>query len=196
MKKNFLIIASLLGAVYSGHAQGTTETMISRDIEMRPSEKRFLTLKTAERNPYSNRTPKEEKNKDEEHNVEEIAIRKKLDALSVSGTSRNSNGLRLLLGDILLERGLVLPQLIPNQTQHLKVVDVAEEKIVLGWMDVESGELTGKTLQINYDVKPVIRYVLQGQAGSNEGDAAAPEMGVLKPRRNPYPSDYLSERQP
>ncbi len=190
MKKNFLIIVSLL-VVHSGNGQGTDDSLGSRDIEMRPSEKRFLTLKPSEINPYSNRTPKEEKNKDEEHNVEEIAIRKKLDALSVSGTSRNSNGLRLLLGDILLERGLVLPQLISNQTQHLKVVDLAEEKIVLGWMDVESGELTGKTLQINYDVKPAVRYVLQGQT-TQSGDAAAPEMGVLKPKRGSYNQDYLS----
>jgi hypothetical protein len=192
MKKNLLIIASLFVVVHSGKAQGTAESVVSRNIEMRPSEKRFLTLKASERNAYSNRAPKEDKNKDEEHNVEEIAIRKKLDALSVSGTSRNSNGLRLLLGDILLERGMVLPQLIPNQTQHLKVVDVAEEKIVLGWLDVESGELTGKTLQINYDVKPVIRYVLQGQTAPVGGLLAAPEMGVLKPKRVSYDADYLS----
>lgn len=183
MKTNIYIVAILALAAQFAGAQELEDTIGKRNIEMRPTEKRFLTLKPSERNPYSKRVPQDGSTKDEEQNTEELAIRQILGSLSVTGSSRSYNGLRLLLGDILIERGKQLPQLISNQTQHLKVVDVSSDKIVLGWMDVESGELTGKTMQISYDVKPAVRYVLQGQTGRGpNGVVTELEMGVLKPK--------------
>ncbi|MDF1812558.1 MAG: hypothetical protein P1V20_10095 [Verrucomicrobiales bacterium] len=194
MKKTlFTLLAVTLVAPLAG-ADNTHDLVGKRSIEMRPAEKRFLTLKPAERNPYAKRAPEEDANKDQVQNTEELAIRQKLGALTVTGSSRSYNGLRLLLGDILIERGKVLPQLIRNQTQHLKVTDVTPEKIVLGWLDVESGELTGKTMPIFYDVKPVVRYVLQGQTGAvSVGGVDQLEMGILKPNRVEETTGYAGE---
>lgn len=182
MKKYLLIITALASVGTLAYSQNSLESVGKRSIEMRPAEKRYLTLKPTERNPYSARPKITEEDRDEEQNAEETAIMQKLSSLNVSGSSRSYNGLRLLLGDILIERGRVLPQLIRNQTQQLKVTEVTPEKIVLGWMDVESGELTGKTIPIPYDVDPVVRYVLQGQGGGGD-DASTLEMGVLRPNR-------------
>ena len=154
---------------------------------MRPTEKRSLTLKPSERNPYANRTEQSNLNEEEEQDSEEVAIRAKLGALQVTGSSRSTSGLILLLGDIMIQRGKVLPQLILNQTQELKVVGIDEEKIVLGWMDVETGELTGKTMQLPYDLRPNVNYVLKGQSITTETLAKDLDMGVLKPKRKGPP---------
>ena len=187
MKLSRVILAlTVLGT--TGFAEEVSESFGNRKIEMRPNEKRALTLKSSERNPYAKRSVAKKPDQEGEQNAEEIAIRSKIKGLTVSGSSRGNNGLRLLLGDILVERGMVLPQLVVNQTQHLKVVDVAADKIVLGWMDVESGELTGKTMQVAYDLAPSVTYVLQGQVGgSTDGVVKRQEMGVLRPRQQKRP---------
>ena len=165
------------------------EAIGSREIKMRPSEKRSLTLKKSERNPYAKRSI-DEGLTDEDQNSEEISIRNRLQGLQVLGSSRGQRGMRLLLGDILVENGTVLPPLIPDQTQHLKVMEVTNNKVVLGWMDIETGDLTGKTLQISYDLEPSVQYILQGQKLSdNTGISRKLEMGVIKPKRyKPVPS--------
>lgn len=183
MKIKLIAVGTIFVACQLTNAQDQFDTISKRNIEMRPSEKRYLTLKPSERNPYSKRVPEDGSTETEEQNTEELAIRQRLSALSVTGRSRSYNGLRLLLGDIVLERGKVLPPLIANQTQQLKVTDVTSEKIVLGWMDVESGELTGKMMPIPYNVDPIVRYVLQGQTGTTDGVVSQLEMGVLRPKR-------------
>lgn len=186
MKISYLVILVTIGTATLARAQEATseEPFVKRHIEMRPTEKRSLNLKATERNPYAARAPQEEFNEEDDQNSEEMAISSKLRALNVSGSSRSARGLRLLLGDILIERGKILPPLILDQTQHLKVLEVDTEKIVLGWMDGESSELTGKTLRIIYDLEPSVGYVLQGQVNApGVGQSLKPQMGVLKPRR-------------
>lgn len=184
MKLNLYLLGIALLASSASGQDG--ESIGNRKIEMRPNEKRALTLKPSERNPYAKRTVAKDVNQDEEQNAEEIAIRNKIRALEISGSSRSNSGLRLLMGDILIENGMVLPQLIINQTQFLKVVEVTNDKVELGWLDVETGELTGKTMRISYDLGPSVAYVLQGQVGASGSDGLQREqqMGVLRPRRN------------
>lgn len=160
-----------------GISQAQDELVGSRKIEMLPDEKRALTLKPSENNPYAKRAVVQEETPELEQNSEEVALRSKLSSLQVTGSSRSPRGMILLFGDILIERGRVLPQLIANQTQLLKVTDVTNEKIVLGWLDTETGELTGKTMQINYDLAPNVRHILQGQ-GQRGGEL---EMGIIRP---------------
>ena len=194
MTKKLLIMAGV--CLIGGQAfsqDGVVESVGKRSIDMRPNEKRSLTLKSSERNPYAKRAIQEGEDDEAEQSTEELSIRKKLRALSVTGASRSANGLRLLMGDIQIERGIELPQLLKSQTQNLKVIDVAEKKIVLGWVDLETGQLTGKTMKIIYDLTPTVRYVLQGQVGNTEqgGIAKRPEMGILRPRRIPDNSGFV-----
>ncbi len=193
MKKKITLAIALTAWMFPGLVLGqdpATEALISRDIEMRPNEKKALSLRPDEKNPYAQRAPDEGLSQEEEQNEEELAILSKLNSLRVTGSSRSARGLILLLGDIMIERGRELPQMIPNQTQFLKVVDIAPGRIVLGWLDVETGELTGKTHQILYDLSPSVTYVLQGQVGPDEeGAVRQPEMGVLWPNRGRQPSN-------
>lgn len=154
----------------------------TRMIDMRPGEKRPLILKPNERNPYANRSPEQAAVNEEGENAEEIQIRERLNSLTVTGRSRGPNGLRLLLGDIILEKGRILPKLIEDQTESLKVIEVNEDGLVLAWLDIETGEPTGKTMPIAYDLSPSIAYALHGQPGGDgaAGASAKPLMGVMR----------------
>lgn len=136
----------------------------SRVIQMLPADKRPLLLKTEERNPYESRSQVQTDVSYRGENVEEAQIRQRLSALSVSGQSEGSNGLRVLLGDIIIEKGRILPKLLENQTEDLQVIEVSENSVILGWLHIDTGELSEKTMTVAYDLTPSVTYALQGQS--------------------------------
>lgn len=155
-------------------------------IEMIPQQKRGLMIQNGERNPYAKRAPEEERDLTENESDEESQIRAKLTSLKVTGRSQGPKGLRLLLGDIIVEAGRQLPQLLLTQVENLKVIEVTPEAIVLGWIDSKTGELTGKGLQVLYDLNPNVTYALHGQTGGLSEDGSTPvsrSMGVLRVAR-------------
>lgn len=159
--------------------------VLGRMIEMRPDEKRPLLLKDGERNPYAKRSVERETSGEESANEEELEIRNRLSLLSVTGRSLGPNGLRVLLGDIILEKGRLLPQLLEDQSENLQVVELDENTVILGWLDIETSELTGKTMQVSYDLSPKVGYALHGQGGGQDvsgetGEVVARRMGVLR----------------
>jgi hypothetical protein len=150
-------------------------------INMRANEKRPLSLKEDERNPYARRSPEEEVNQDQGANAEELRIRERLSQLRVTGRSHGPNGLRVLLGDIILEEGAVLPHLLEDQSENLRVVEVTEDAVVLGWLDIETNELTGKSMQVAYDLSPSVTVALQGQVATDDEEGIVMRrMGVLR----------------
>lgn len=152
-----------------------------RMIDMRPTQKRPLSLKDNERNPYAKRNPHDEVAAAADSDAEELRIRERLANLRVSGRSMGPNGLRVLLGDIILEQGRILPQLLEDQSESLQVVELSEDTVVLGWVDSETNELTGKTMQVAYDLTPSVSYALHGQdKESAEGGVVVRRMGVIR----------------
>jgi hypothetical protein len=150
-------------------------------IEMRPTEKRPLVMKENERNPYAKRNQQDEVAAEADSDAEELRIRERLASLRVSGRSQGPNGLRVLLGDIILEEGRVLPQLLEDQSESLKVVELGADTVVLGWVDTETGDLTGKTMQVAYDLTPSVSYALHGQSGeAGEEGVVVRRMGVIR----------------
>lgn len=195
----FSLLAAMAASILDVHAQqsiqpvggvapGVLPTLApaatynpKRMIEMEPREKRPLLLKEGERNPYAQRTETETIIDENGENPEETQIRRALTSLSVSGQVRGPNGLRLLLGDIILEKDKVLPELLPDQTQNLKVLEVTEDSVVLAWLDIETNEPTGRNMQLSYDLTPSVSYALRGQLNrSEEGAPAQVQMGVLR----------------
>lgn len=167
----------------------------SRMIELRPADKTQLMTKTNERNPYARRSAADEARENGVENQEEVLIRQKLSSLSVKGrVGGGPNGPKILLGDIILEKGRELPPLIQEQVESLKVIEISDNSIILGWLDVETRELTGKTMQVSYDLTPRISYKLHGQPllAGDGGEDAAPVYGLMKVRgsdRSPHAQD-------
>ena len=169
-----------------------------RSIGMRPEQKRPLTLRKSERNPYAHRSPGKDASSDNEDNVEELQIREKLSALSVSGKSQGTNSLRILLGDIIIEKGAVLPPLLEDQSENLQVIEITDDALLLGWLDIETGELTGKTMQVAYDIRPNVAYALHGQKHEADGGIqAARRMGLIRVREgNPIANSSIADSAP
>ncbi len=185
----FILTASFAGAqtpaVPAGGA-AAPQRQIIRQIQIQPESKRPLSLKVTERNPYARRTEDQNPVTEIGADSEEARIRKVLQGLAVSGSSRGPNGdLKLQMGDITLQNGRVLPQLLENQTENLRVTEITKNTITFGWMDVETSELTGKTMQIGYDLTPKITYQLSGQNTASADDSKkkpTPKYGVMRLR--------------
>jgi hypothetical protein len=153
------------GGASGAPAPAPAATFVSgRTINMRPNEKRPLALKENERNPYAKRSANEELDQEEGDNAEELRIRDQLSKLRVTGRSHGPNGLRVLLGE------------------NLRVVELNEDTVVLGWLDIETNELTGKSMQVAYDLSPSVTIALQGQVetGGGEEGVSMRRMGVLR----------------
>ena len=158
--------------------------VVGRMIELRPDQKRPLALNANDRNPYAKRTIEEETTNESGENAEELQIRNRLHSLSITGQSQGPNGLRILLGDIILEQGRLLPQLLVDQSENLQVIEISSDTVVLGWLDIETNKPTGKTMQVSYDLTPQVSYALHGQEAGSEtgapGEVAVRQMGVLR----------------
>ncbi len=185
------VILILVGIHTSGSAQtpanpatnGSSQPSYNIDIEMKPADKRPLRLKENERNPFEKRSAKDEEFTETDTDSEESKLREILTQLRVGGSSRGTNGLRILLGDMNLEEGMFLPKLIPVQNDALKVTEITEEALTLSWVDTESGVLTGKTLQLTFDLTPTIQYGLPGQPvilDTSGNPSPSTVMGVMR----------------
>lgn len=155
-------------------------------IDFRPVEKKPLMIKSTERNPYAKRSNDQASALEAGPDSEEARIRNKISSLRVTGSSRGiNNDLKVQMGDIVMEIGRKLPPILPDQSEDLKVIDVTEDSITLGWVDVETGVLTGKTMQVGYDLSPIIKYQLSGQtlpevANQANGRRIEPDYGVMR----------------
>lgn len=141
-----------------------TSLLSSRTIEMKPTDKRPLGVNDQERNPYAKRTEEEEVVENSEDS-QESRIRNRLLTMPVGGCSIGKNGRRILVGEIVLEKGRKVDPILPDQTENLKVLEISENEISFGWLDFETGDLTGKTMQIAYDLSPGVRSLLPGHEG-------------------------------
>ncbi len=83
---------------------------------------------------------------------EQEAIVTFLSECKVIKITQATHSLRLLLeGNIAVEAGLYLDQLIPNQTHPIKVVSVTRYDFTVGWVDAQTGFLTGETKSFKYN---------------------------------------------
>lgn len=184
----FTLIVGLHSTVHAQEATPPAATVsdpptFTINIEMRPADKRPLALKENERNPYEKRSAAEEDFDEADADSEEAKLREILTQLRVGGSSRGPNGLKILFGDMNLEEGMFVPQLLPNQNDLLKVTEVTEEAVTLSWVDAETGVMTGRTMQLTYDLTPTIAYGLPGQPtilDSSGNPSPSSTMGVMR----------------
>ena len=66
------------------------------------------------------------------------------------GLMKRPGGPKVLLGDLILQKGALVPQILPDQTEQLVVRELDEEKIELAFLDTP--EYTGQPRVI---VKPM-----------------------------------------
>lgn len=133
-----------------------------------PEEKAPELVKPNEPCPFGGLV--DEKSK-ETSSGEEAKVSDMLRSLPVVGkSSRNC----VLLGDIILRRGQLVPEIIPNQTVKLKVEDISPERIVLVWVEKKPTGLAPRTLSILTDVSPQVKQRLPGNLSSSGSSGSSP----------------------
>jgi hypothetical protein len=127
---------------------------------LKPSDKTSELVKVGERNPFAKT---DEGNSPNQKSLnEENLIRERLEKLRVVGVSPGNNGLRVMLGDIVLECGQQVPPLLPDQTVALKVGSITGQAIELLWLEARPEGLPARKLTIPVDLRPYVRYQLKG----------------------------------
>lgn len=159
----FLICAILTASL---HAQ---EAVVGEEGEQRvqyqlvlPDEKTPENVKPEEHNPFESES--EAQNRLAPGDTEENRVRDKLLKLPVVGTKRMADGrMRVLLGDLILETGVVVPPVLPEQLVELRVKNITSQYIELAWQEKRATGLPPKLMIIPINISPKVRYQMLGQ---------------------------------
>lgn len=164
MKKVFpvLLLFTTAGTVFS--AESVAESDGSDKIRYQlilPEEKTPEVVKPNETNPFN----KSDGNtlKPEDASSEENKIKDQLLAMRVSGVVTNTDGSirAVMLGEMKLERGMIVPQVVPDQAAHLRVNSLSESTIELFWIERKRNvALPPRPVIIPVNLKPFVRYKL------------------------------------
>lgn len=142
-----------------------------------PEEKTFETVKGSEYNPFGGLF--NDKSKDVS-SAEDAKVSEILRSLPVNGKSSHNT---VLLGDIILRRGEMVPEVLPNQTVQLKVQDITQDHVELVFIERKPTGLPPRTLTLFTDVSPQVKLRLpgggRGIATRPGGETHAP-MGVIR----------------
>ncbi len=156
-----------------------------------PEEKTPETLKPSDPNPYS----KKLKAGNDESSSEENAVREVLMGLPVTGISNDPDGgKRIMLGPIRLERGMIVPQVLPEQGVRLKVNSVSDSAVELVWIEKKNTGLPPRTLILPFNVKPTVRHQLPVATAKPRGNEAAAQsqFAAIIPAAPPAPTGQVS----
>lgn len=175
MNTRFLLLLTLLAATpVTGRAQQmeflpeATPAPVPGGPEsikytlLKPQDKTSETVKEGEHNPYG-KSDVELRSMNQKGTNEENEIRERLEKLRVVGVSPGARGLRVMLGDMVLEPGLFVPQILPDQSLMLRVASISTESIELVWVEKKPSGLPARTMIIMVDLRPYVRYKLMGQ---------------------------------
>ena len=148
-------LTAVLSATSSADAADHDPRMIM------PTDIQPIVIKTEERNPFEKRVELKSE-QDVQQGVElseEDRIRQRFNELEVKG---GAPGRRILLSDMILEKGKPVVPVIVGQTIQLVVTDISTDEIELTWM-VDVGKQRPRTIVLPYDLSPKIGFLLPGQ---------------------------------
>lgn len=145
-------------------------------IGLLPHEKKAAEIPPNERNPFAvivakiEETPKE----DEDATLQENRIRRFFKDERVSGVVQGSRGYKVLIGGMILEEGSMVPPVVPNQTEQLKVSKITEDKMVITWIDegqAAARSTQARQLEVALKLRPGVVTHPFGIGAAASGDA-------------------------
>jgi len=178
----------------SSHAQEAAGEEGEKRVQYQlvlPEEKTPENVKPEERNPFESEN--DALNRQAPGDSEENRVRDRLLKLPVVGTKRMLDGrMRVLLGDIILETGCVLPPVLPEQRVELKVKNITAQYIELAWQEKRLTGLPPKLMIIPINIAPQVRYQMLGQSGDDSNNIKGTNARMEFPLRDPAASPKVS----
>lgn len=172
MKKIILIaLAPLLAAPF---AAGQEEDVVDpRTVGRLPVQRQGVVVQEGEGNPYGFPVQKKkEATAVKRQFSQEDQIREVLKALPVTGVI--GNGRKVLLGDLILEEGEFVDDVLPGQTERLLVKEITDSKILIEWVE-EFRRKNARNMKIQIDLKTRVQVLLKGQP-----DTPQKRMGIAR----------------
>ncbi|MBB5031152.1 hypothetical protein [Prosthecobacter vanneervenii] len=149
-----------------------------------PDEKTPETVKPEEHNPFESEN--EALSRQNTGDTEENRVRDRLLKLPVVGIKRMEDGrMRVLLGDIILETGRVVPPVLPGQLVELRVKNITAEHIELAWTEKRMTGLPPKLMLIPINISPQVRYIMHGQTEEEAKKSRSVNAKMSLPPRDP-----------
>ena len=148
-----------------------------------PDEKTPEPVKPEEHNPFESEN--ELHSRQNTGDTEENRVRDKLLKLPVVGVNRDVDGrMRVLLGDIILETGHLVPPVLPNQLVELRVKNITAQYIELAWQEKRMTGLPPKLMLIPINIDPQVRYVMHGRTEEDTKKSRSVNAMMSLPQRD------------
>ena len=190
------LIFTLMAA--SSHAQEAAGEEGEKRVQYQlvlPEEKTPENVKPEEHNPFESET--EALSRKSTGDTEENRVRDKLLKLPVVGTKRMADGrMRVLLGDIILETGRVVPPVLPDQMVELRVKNITAQYIELAWQEKRLTGLPPKIMTIPINISPQVRYQMFGQTDAESKESKGPNAKMDMPLRDPSANTAVAPQSP
>lgn len=134
-------------------------------ILIKPADKTSENVKADESNPFI-KVAEQDQNPAEKGRNEEAKIHERLSKLRVCGvfpTSDEKSSLRVMLADMVLTEGQIMPPVLPDQTLALKVTKITRDTIQLQWLEQKFTGAPPRFITLPIDLRPSVRVVLNGE---------------------------------
>lgn len=156
----------------------------SGDPSLYPDGREKVDLRPAERNPFAQQVvPEAAPANPQEGATEEARLRRILRAMKIGGVSGAPGDRRVLLGSLILKPGEILPQILNNQFEALRVLSVDDAAVVLAFVERDSA-ISARQIVLPYAIKPGVSQVMIGEAFEEltkvgpSGKIAAPPLTI------------------
>lgn len=128
-----------------------------------PEDKVAEPVKGAEHNPFG-KSPEQIQAglNGNKGTTEENTIREHMEKLHIVGMSPGPKGLRVMLSNMVLDPGDMVPAVVPDQTLRLRVGRITKQAIELVWVEKKPTGMPERVLTLPVDLTPTVRYALPG----------------------------------
>lgn len=150
-----------LSVLFSG---APASLLASSDGTLLPEGRQKVELKPSERNPFVQQIAEEAPQTNPQAGTsEESHLRRIFRAIKVGGISGSNGKKQALLGSLIIKPGDILPPLLKNQFEVLRVLSVDDSAIVLGFVDKDS-QVSVRQIVLPLNMKPAVARVMYGDA--------------------------------
>jgi|GEM_PF-3547563 hypothetical protein len=133
-------------------------------VGLLPEDKVPVVLTDEERNPFGKQATNVTTAAVVAVDNEELRIRSALESLPVSGITEGRTGRKVLLGGVTLEEGSILPPVVANQSEKLRVVQITQDKAELAFLEAD-GNPGMRRIIIDLNLTPTVQFRVVRPAG-------------------------------
>lgn len=137
------------------------------DPTLFPDGRQRAEVRPNERNPFAQQIKVEEAPANPQEGAsEEARLRRIFRAMKVGGVSGGGNQKHVLLGSLIIKPGMVLPPILKNQSEMLRVLSVGDGSVVLAFVEKDPA-ISARQIALPIGIQPEVTQMMFGEAFEN-----------------------------